>query len=122
MPEENEIQTWNGEGLPPVGTVCEIAASTQYLTIRYPEGTKVKVYANFIDDRGVLLAAFVDDIGQVAGVCIAKCFRPIPTPEQIAEEARIAAINLMIGDVKDHPGGRHGANHLTQLKIQRGML
>ncbi|CAI8756388.1 hypothetical protein EMIT048CA2_140155 [Pseudomonas chlororaphis] len=22
MPEENEIQTWNGEGLPPAGTTC----------------------------------------------------------------------------------------------------
>ncbi|WP_443692044.1 hypothetical protein ACRZ5O_22710 [Pseudomonas protegens] len=79
---------WTGEGLPPVGTVCEIAASTPHLTIRHPEGTEVKIYANFTDDRGIELAAFVDGVGQVAGVATAKCFRPILTPDQIAAEER----------------------------------
>ena len=44
-------------------------------------------------------------------------FRQVRTPEQIAEEARIAELNLMIGAIKDHPGGRHGVDHLTQLRI-----
>jgi len=38
--------------------------------------------------------------------------------DKAAADARDSAINLMIGHVKDHPGGRHGALHLTQLKIQ----
>lgn len=92
----HERPEWTGEGLPPVGTVCEIAASTEYVKIRYPEGTKVKVYANFVDDRGIHLAAFVDDVGQVAGVAIEKCFRPIRTPGQIAAEEREAAICAMM--------------------------
>ncbi|MCY1465715.1 hypothetical protein D9M71_839020 [compost metagenome] len=33
-------------------------------------------------------------------------------------DERDSAVNQMIRCVKDHPGGRHGANHLTQLKIQ----
>ncbi len=86
---------WSGEGLPPVGTVCEIAASTEYLKISHPEGTKVKVYANFTDDRGVELAAFVDAPGKVAGVAVARCFRPIRTPEQIAAEEREKAAKDM---------------------------
>ena len=84
--------TWNGEGLPPVGTLCEIAASTDRLKVSYTEGAKVKIYANFTDDRGVELAAFVDEIGNVGGVAIAKCFRPIRTPEQIAAEERERAV------------------------------
>lgn len=91
----NASTEWNGTGLPTVGTVCEIAASTEFLKVGYPEGTKVKIYANFTDDRGVELAAFVDEIGKVGGVAIAKCFRPIRTPEQIAAEKRKAAVDEM---------------------------
>jgi hypothetical protein len=87
---------WNGTGLPPVGTECEIAASTPHQTVSWPEGTKVKVYANFTDDRGVELAAFVDAIGSVGGVAVAKCFRPIRTPEQIAAEEREKAVIEML--------------------------
>jgi hypothetical protein len=90
-----EDQPWTGDGLPPVGTVCEIAASTEYLKIRHPEGLKVKVYAVFTDDRGIKLAAFLDENGQVGGVCTEKCFRPIRTPEQIAAEERVEAIEKM---------------------------
>ncbi len=85
-------EAWSGEGLPPAGAVCEIAASTPYLSIRHPVGARVKVYANFTDDRGIELAAFVDEAGKVAGVCTARCFRPIRTPEQIAADERKAKI------------------------------
>jgi hypothetical protein len=86
---------WCLGALPPEGTVCEIAASTEYLSISYPEGAKVKVYANFTDDRGVKLAAFIDAAGKVGGVATGKCFRPIRTPEQIAADDREAAIDEM---------------------------
>ena len=93
-PEDTKPAEWDGKGMPPVGAVVEIAASTKYLTIDYPEGTKVKIYAHFSDDRGVDLAAFIDAIGKVGGIAIAKCFRPLsPTPEQIAKEDRSAAVS-----------------------------
>jgi len=84
---------WNGEGLPPVGAECEIAASDKYIKISHPEGTKVKIYACFTDDRGVELAAFVDSAGSVGGVGIAKCFRPIRTE---ADRKRGEAIDALI--------------------------
>ena len=62
MPEEMH-RPWFGGGLPPLGTVCEIAASIKYLNIRHPEGAKAKVYSNLTYDRGVELAAFVDAAG-----------------------------------------------------------
>lgn len=84
---------WHERGeLPPVGTECEIAASTEYLKIGYPEGTKVKIYANFTDDRGIKLAAFVDSIGKVGGVATAKCFRPLKTERERAIEEMVAVI------------------------------
>lgn len=92
---------WSGEGLPPVGTVCEIAASTQYLTIRYPEGTKVKIYSNFTDDRGAEMAAFVDPIGKVGGVATARCFRPIKTERERVIEAAAKALQEHDSDVTE---------------------
>lgn len=108
MPEENEIQTWNGEGLPPVGASFEAC--------NRGDGNWRKAEMLF---RGKEIGVMRLDTGPEYSFYVNEWeYRPIRTPEQIAEEARIAAINLMIGDVKDHPGGRHGANHLTQLKIQ----
>lgn len=78
-----ESPPWHELGqLPPVGTECEIAASTEHLNIRHPEGEKVKIYAAFTDDRGVSLAAFVGAKGKTGGVATAKCFRPIQTEKQ----------------------------------------
>lgn len=45
-------------------------------------------------------------------------FSPTRTVEQIEEEKRISDLNMMIMDIKDHPGGRHGTSHLIQLQIQ----
>jgi hypothetical protein len=84
LDEESNPKEWNGEGLPPAGAVCEIAESSEHLSIRYQAGTVVRIYANFTDDRGVELAAFVDDFGRVGGVAIAKCFRPIRSEEDRA--------------------------------------
>ncbi|MNO95780.1 hypothetical protein D3C76_874310 [compost metagenome] len=51
--------------------------------------------------------------------CIAsKELRQRRTPEQIAAEERAYGINEMIRHVKDNPGGKYGASHVQQLKIQ----
>ncbi|QLL11748.1 hypothetical protein [Pseudomonas chlororaphis] len=92
MPEEIKIQTWSGEGLPPVGTVCEwferncsrwakcevVFSSSWVMVIRdtstHPDGPV---------DTAIDLVATAPD------------FRPIRTPEQIAAEERETAIYEM---------------------------
>lgn len=103
---------WTGEGLPPVGTVCEY--KPYQISSKWYQ---VEIIAHFRNKA--MVAAFIPtgDDGKTVAQAIAECFRPIRTPEQIAEEARIAELNLMVGAIKDYPGGRHGVDHLTQLKI-----
>lgn len=105
--ETTRPEPWNGEGLPPVGrATCEYLGAHQY-----DVWTVVNIFAHWGDQ------VFVDyGDGWRAERDLAR-FRPIRTAEQIAEEARIAELNLMIAVIKDHPGGRHGVDHLTQLKI-----
>ena len=117
IPRPAAKPAWSGEGLPPVGTVCEIAASTKYLSIRHPEGARVKVYATFTDDRGVELAAFVDDIGQVGGVATAGCFRTLRTPEQIAAEERLHNVRNACSAIADTLDSLRG-----KTKVERAAL
>lgn len=103
--------TWTGEGLPPVGTVCEIRAHKlngwSPATIKFAS-------------RNVIVWDWEAEPA-LNGLCTAYAhaieIRPIRTAEQIAEEARITELNLMVGAIKDYPGGRHGVDHLTQLRI-----
>lgn len=114
---------WNGEGLPPVGAVCEFAGFNPEETLPTDPrvGDQVTVIAHFMSGS-LEVAAFTFyappefEYLQVAQGAYG-CFRPIRTPEQIAEEARAAELNLMIGVIKDYPGGRHGVDHMTQLRI-----
>lgn len=102
---------WTGEGLPPVGSgVCEYRGAHQW-----DEWTVVNIFASW--GKGSSAVVFVDFGDGWREERDPERFRPIRTPEQIAEEARSAELNLMIGAIKDHPGGRHGVDHLTQLKI-----
>lgn len=74
--------SWNGEGLPPVGTVCE------YKSYQLSEPWReVEVIAHFRNKA--MVAAFIPtgDGDKKVDQAIAKCFRPIRTPEQIAAEA-----------------------------------
>lgn len=114
---------WNGEGLPPVGTVCEFAGFNPEETIPTDPraGDQVTVIAHFMSGSFEVAAFTFYAPPEFEYLQVAQgaygCFRPIRTPEQIAEEARLAELNLMIGAIKDHPGGRHGVDHLSQLKI-----
>lgn len=101
--------SWNGEGKPPVGVPIEMkhkAATREWARPDFHVETLVWV-------GGKRFVTSEEKVGDLSDYL----FRPIRTPEQIAEEARIAELNLMIGAIKDHPGGRHGVDHLTQLKI-----
>lgn len=114
---------WTGEGLPPVGTVCEFAGFNPEETLPTDPrvGDQVTVIAHFMSGYFEVAAFTYFAPPEFEYLQVAQgaygCFRPIRTPEQIAEEARLAELNLMIGAIKDHPGGRHGVDHLTQLKI-----
>ncbi len=80
---------WSGEGLPPVGTVCEyrVCDGTWYkceirYTIKHPDGGVV-AYCPHLDHEQVLYAPYCT-------------FRPIRTLAQIAEDEREAYVTKMV--------------------------
>lgn len=89
---------WNGEGLPPVGTVCEYDANSNG---KEPTWRTVEIV--YLSEWVIVLRcvkAPEPNLGEV-GVELAKdlysglerLFRPLPTPEQIAAEEREKAID-----------------------------
>lgn len=79
-------QAWDGEGLPPIGTVCEYNGYREDLK----PGQKLEVIYHFNAGQADV-AAFVyeEDGSKHVGQAIASCFRPIRTAEQIwTEELR----------------------------------
>lgn len=76
---------WTGEGLPPAGTVCEHK--------RVHEWQKVEVFAVKPNYNGSHTALFTYENGCWAGCAEPSSFRPLRTPEQIAEEERAIAID-----------------------------
>lgn len=81
-------QEWDGSGLPPIGTVCEFLKRAKYRT------SWIKVRVVFIGgnlivfEHGANGNEFSEQIADVS-------FRPIKTPEQIAAEERLHAIDEM---------------------------
>ena len=75
---------WNGEGLPPVGTVCEYTSNGG---LNWRETSVL-----FIDEQVVLLSGYT--LYKLVDPDIA--FRPIRTPEQIAADERSKAIEQMV--------------------------
>lgn len=92
-PEEE----WTGEGLPPVGTVCEVCNCTHEYAKQF-NGQKVEIVAHHM--RGsIAVAVFAGDDLRYHGV-VAGYFRPIRTPEQIAADERAANIEAMRADIE----------------------
>ena len=83
---------WSGEGLPPVGTVCEIAPPYRN------HGSKVRVLCH---DEGDAICRLIegDELGDIRQY-MASEVRPIRTPEQIAAEQKKVAIEQTIKDLK----------------------
>lgn len=84
-------QSWTGDGLPPVGEVCEVNDQ------RSGSWTKVDSILAHAHTAGRDVAVF--QIGDYIAYSPADRFRPIRTPEQIAEEERVAAVDEMINAV-----------------------
>ncbi|HCJ6265532.1 hypothetical protein ACRS9D_05205 [Pseudomonas aeruginosa] len=92
---------WNGQGLPPVGTVCE------YRHLIWPEYRPCEI--RYISEES--LVAYDDAQEQFYRTCD-MLFRPVRSPEQIAAAERWAAIQQMLAfaDVK------YGAGELMSPK------
>lgn len=74
------LPTWNGEGLPPVGAVCELQ-----------DATEVRILAH-TKRAGAPVAVYQCTDSESIEAYTASFFRPIRTPEQIAAEEREKAI------------------------------
>jgi hypothetical protein len=79
---------WSGEGLPPVGTVCEC----QDERFHWQRGTIVHVGKG----DGAMVAVMQADNGILIGE--SGEFRQLRTPEQIAEEERQKALDVMVAE------------------------
>lgn len=99
-------EPWTGEGLPPVGTVCEFAGFNPEETLPTDPrvGDQVTVIAHFMSGS-FEVAAFTFyappefeylQVGQGAY----GCFRPIRTPEQIAADKRLHEIRNALTAIK----------------------
>lgn len=90
---------WTGEGLPPVGTVCELSHPQKFtqgtVLEEFPAGTKMLVggHANF---GGADVAVVIVSGRHFTGTTIPSLLRPIRTPEQIEAEERKRVIEEMV--------------------------
>ncbi len=80
-------QPWTGKGLPPVGTVCEIKL--------YASWTQVLVIAHYVGQPVVAWACAEGENVELRDV---SELRPTRTPEQLAQQQRVAAIQAMVDD------------------------
>lgn len=92
---ERPSPTWNGSGLPPAGTVCEVHNGE----FRNPEWERCTILF-----MGAFRCVYASDSchERVADVYDGSvtAFRPIRTPEQIAAEEREAAVAEMINSAR----------------------
>lgn len=87
---------WDGNGLPPVGAVCEVEFSSgwkQATVFAHAKGAQGQTDALFAYTRqsGAADWNWTSDAGK---------FRPIRTPEQIAAKERKAAVDEMLATFK----------------------
>jgi len=101
---------WTGEGLPPVGAVCEVV-SPGYSNDRFDRfiGQTVTVIAHDVIDADPVAVFRMPVDGQIDEqdyhALVKQCFRPIRTPEQIAAEERTKTIDDMVKALGiDSPG------------------
>lgn len=80
---------WTGEGLPPVGTVCEFM---KHNSPPAPKGQWTVGDIRYVSDCYVIIGGEGCEHAHHPRNC---SFRPVRTPEQIAEEERIASAYAM---------------------------
>lgn len=94
---------WDGEGLPPVGTVCEFTS----------DGGGSYEKCEVIAHHNSLIVCFIhqDKIRATSGCCV----RPIKTAEQIAAEKREAEISKMLDIINAAAAGGSGKSAARAL-------
>ena len=96
---------WSSEGLPPVGTLCEICAEKDNSQLVKHEGKRARIVAHSVKIGGQKIAVYevVDGAGNSEYHALpAGNFRPIRTPEQIAADERNKACDRMYGVILDN--------------------
>ena len=92
---------WNGEGLPPVGTVCAV------MDARINIWNAVDEIIGHASLSNCEVAVF--RIGDYIAYSPADQFRPIRTPDQVAADERASAVNdllsIYLDGAKGHVGG-----------------
>lgn len=83
--DERPSPALSGEGLPPVGAVCEVVDDGSLV---YGHGESGSVVAH-VENCAVVRMSYG------LGCFTASCLRPVRTPEQIAAEEREAAVSAM---------------------------
>ena len=116
--------TWTGEGLPPVGTVCELKSASKFTEgtrlDEFPAGTRMLVggRANF---GGHDVAVVCVEGRHFCGTIIPEMLRPIRTQEQIAAEERKSAIDELVCG-HDHEVLRSWATYVYDTLGYRKMM
>ena len=120
--------SWSGEGLPPVGVVCEFVDEDD-CDIRPPSwpdslthGAGVEILAHYAPLRDSVLVAvfaFKIDSGRATAQAMAGCFRPLRTPEQIAADAREQALQAACDVVGCQVGSMYGVE-VVKKQIDAG--
>lgn len=101
---------WTGEGLPPVGTVCEVEPHNTYWGLVTLGPVEMKIAA-YHDD----LVWLIDKEGKSHWTRTDKAdFRPARTPEQIAAEEREKAIDAIQDDLSLSPECRYIAKRVYE--------
>lgn len=95
---------WSGEGLPPVGMVCEVREMRVTPANSFEDWSKCSIIAHNTGSSGDPQVCTTDDRGDFAIFYPATDgteFRPIRTPEQIAKQERSRACDKMYGVILD---------------------
>jgi hypothetical protein len=101
---------WNGTGLPPVGTVCEMHHEC-WQPANWPE-----VAIKYASDEYFITQ---DSAGEQHWHARGVQFRPIRTPEQIAADEREAAIDEIMDDLSLSPECRYIAKRVLSTGYRK---
>ncbi|MEI0850014.1 hypothetical protein [Pseudomonas aeruginosa] len=105
--EARPKEAWDGQGLPPAGTVCE------YKHMIWPEYRPCEI--RYISEES--LVAYDDAQEQLYRTCD-MLFRPIRTPEQIAAEEREKAVQEMLA-LDEYPHGQDRGGMMSRADFCR---
>lgn len=107
--ERPALSTWTGEGLPPVGAVCEFAGfNPEETTFDDPVvGDKVTVIAHYLSGCVQVAAFTYNRATNFGSLNVAQgahgCFRPLRTSEQIEADQKkqeIQELMIILGSVE----------------------